>query len=64
LLGYSISPCEINPTYSADYFKNQQNEHRPSEEIDEQLQWLEQELAIVNKQVVNEVNKVSTRIRE
>jgi hypothetical protein len=41
LLGYSMTPVEPNPTYSAQYFKNVHQDNRPSTDVDEQLKWLE-----------------------
>lgn len=64
LLGYSMTPCEQNPTYSAEFFKNQQQDSKPSTEIDDQLAWLEQELAITNKQTIAEINKLNVRVRD
>jgi len=59
-----MTPCEQNPTYSAEFFKNQQQDSKPSTEIDEQLAWLEQELAITNKQTITEINKLNVRVRD
>ena len=50
LLGYQIEPSRENEHYSTDFFYNQiEGGSQPSKEIDDQLEWLEKELSIVDK---------------
>ena len=46
-----MTVCEENPYYSVDHFANQHLGKTPSRDIDDQLKWLEAELAVAERQV-------------
>ena len=44
-----MSVCEENPHYSVDHFASRHLGETPSRDIDDQLQWLEAELAVAER---------------
>jgi hypothetical protein len=64
LLGYTLTPCEENPTFSTEYFNNLNKGIQPSKQIDDQLFWLSQQLGLAGKQVNSELSQLNLRIRD